>query len=104
MLSYKRCFINTDTANRIDSLLESKSKTAKKEVKEIIEGIDVFYIIPNGVKAADYHELIFTSEYDSVLVVTYTEFERIKSNKTLKRIIETKITMDLRRWITFLKT
>lgn len=59
MLSYKRCFINTDTANRIDSLLESKSKTAKKEVKEIIEGIDVFYIIPNGVNAADYHELIF---------------------------------------------
>lgn len=97
MLSYKRCFINTDTANRIDSLLESKSKKAKKEVKEIIEGIEVFYIIPNTVKAANYHEIIFSSDYDSVLLVTYPEFERIKSNKTLKRIIETKITMDLRR-------
>lgn len=97
MLSYKKSYITTETATKIESLLESKSKTAKKELKKLIEDIDVFYIILNEEKAATYLEIIYNSDYDSVLLVTYPEFEKIQSNKNLKRLIQTKITIDLRR-------
>ena len=67
----------------------------KKFADSAFAGCDKLkYVVINTIKPP---KSIYNSDYDSVLLVTYPEFEKIQSNKTLKRLIQTKRTIDLRR-------
>ena len=97
MISFKKSYVLTGLAHELEFNLNQKKGNYKKRNAELIEDIDVFYIVANNKGINDYKEVILTSDNDSILLLTYAEYEELISIKSLSNIIRTKVVIDLRK-------
>ena len=93
---YKKSYVITSLSNELEFNLDKKRGNYKKRMEELTEDIDVFYIVANNKGINDYKEVILNSDKDSILLLTYAEYEKLISIKSLSNIIKTKIVIDLR--------
>lgn len=97
MISFKKSYVLTGLSNELEFNLGNKKGNYKKRIEELAEAVDVFYIIANNTGINDYKETILTSDNDSILLLTYAEYEELISIKSLSNIIRTKVVIDLRK-------
>ena len=97
MISFKKSYVLTGLANELEFNLNNKRGNYKKKLEELAEDIDVFYIVANNKGINEYKEAVLTSDNDSILFLTYAEYEELISIKSLSNIIKTKITIDSRK-------
>ena len=97
MISFKKSYVLTGLAHELEFNLNQKKGNYKKRNAELIEDIDVFYIVANNTGINDYKETILTSNNDSIILLTYAEYEELISIKSLSNIIRTKVVIDLRK-------
>lgn len=97
MISFKKSYVLTGLSNELEFNLGNKKGNYKKRLEELVEAIDVFYIVANNTGINDYKETILTSDNDSILLLTYAEYEELISIKSLSNIIRTKVVIDLRK-------
>ena len=97
MISFKKSYVLTGLSNELEFNLNNKKGNYKKRLEELVEAIDVFYIVANNTGINDYKETILTSNNDSIILLTYAEYEELISIKSLSNIIRTKIVIDLRK-------
>ena len=97
MISFKKSYVLTGLSNELEFNLNNKKGNYKKRLEELVEAIDVFYIVANNTGINDYKETILTSNNDSIILLTYAEYEELISIKSLSNIIRTKVVIDLRK-------
>lgn len=97
MISFKKSYVLTGLSNELEFNLGNKKGNYKKRLEELVEAIDVFYIVANNTGINDYKETILTSNNDSIILLTYAEYEELISIKSLSNIIRTKVVIDLRK-------
>ena len=97
MISFKKSYVLTGLSNELEFNLGNKKGNYKKRLEELVEAIDVFYIVSNNTGINDYKETILTSNNDSIILLTYAEYEELISIKSLSNIIRTKVVIDLRK-------
>lgn len=97
MISFKKSYVLTGLSNELEFNLGNKKGNYKKRLEELVEAIDVFYIVANNTGINNYKETILTSNNDSIILLTYAEYEELISIKSLSNIIRTKVVIDLRK-------
>ena len=97
MFCFKRKFVITSDGTQLQYYLKNKHGDYKKILKEILEEIEAFFIVPDGKGINDYKVIKKSEEvYSRILILTRAEYKELTSKKYLQRIINSKQVFDLR--------